>query len=172
MIEENLKRILRERRYLFRGTNTHAFEKSKTGSGYAGFINHAKKEQVNHTTPFLGVAISYAAQRIKSDFPEEPFRQGRSRHYIDYSEIELRPVLMAIDCVPYLERIRVGLEGDTGFSEKGIFVPLELEITGEISNEDIELIETIERLEFFAGKTMPQHKIRKLINMFKANFKK
>jgi len=129
MLEEDLKRILRERRWLFRGTTEAAFEQ-RHGLYYA---THTSAGVTTSGTLSVLYAMVYA------------INEGEKR--------ESRPMLLALDARPYVDNIEKGLEWKPFYISEGIVTKDEYEIRTPIRLRHVRRIETVADLRKYVGPT-------------------
>ncbi|HME87099.1 MAG TPA: hypothetical protein VKE88_01695 [Candidatus Nanoarchaeia archaeon] len=133
-LDDSLKMLLKEKEFLFRGTNTYSFDRTKTKSGMY-FGRHNGETDVTSTTLSLYNAMVNAHTRADSSHS----RGGA-------------PMLIAINAVPYLNRITKGLEWATyRKKEDGIVEPDEYEIHGQIDLRDIQILDNLDVVKKFAA---------------------
>jgi hypothetical protein len=127
MLEDSLKRLLRERQWLFRGTSSTAY--AQRNGVYFG--TRTREGYSTSCTLSILYAMIYAV------------READKRDGI--------PVLLAINSHPYISRIEKGVEWKPFRTWEGIVLHDEYVIRAAISKKDIIEIEDEERFRKYAG---------------------
>ena len=143
MLDEDVRLILRERRWLFRGTNDQLF-KPRNGI-YVGAYN--RNGVVTSTSLSVLYAMIYAT---------------------NYSLVRYHgahPLLLAIDARPYINHIEKGLEWKPFLIDEDIVTKDEYEIRTPIRTRHVHRIETAGELRVYTG-DIPEKAFKKLMRKF------
>jgi hypothetical protein len=127
MLEASIKRILKERRWLFRGTSEVAFE--RRDGLYFGV--HTFEGVSTSVTLSAMYAMSYAV------------REGEKR--------ECKPVFLAIDGKPYVDNIKKGVEWHPFRTWNGIVLPDEYEIVVPVRQRHLHVIDSVDEFREYVG---------------------
>ncbi len=166
MLDEEIIQIIKDRRYLFRGTNTISVMSNTKDGQYCGYYSPHGPTALTSTTSGPTYAMINAVQRIRADF------MGQVSFL--FPDVKTAPLLFAINSHPYLKRLEKGDESsrfvcrnDDGLPDNNEYV-----ISGLINMEHVRVISTFDELERYAiGVTKKGHRILKKW-WFKDGFKK
>lgn len=123
MNEQIIQMILKQK-YLYRGTNDHAFNFRKEGLGGKLYSGIGKKEKpITFTSLNPLLAMFSGIQRINSDY--------------SYYGIKTEPLLLAINPINYMEHLKEGSE------------PEEIEVHENLSLNDVFVVDSPEKFEEF-----------------------
>ncbi len=148
MLDDKLKQVLIEKKFLFRGTNSLHFQNRRTRNGsYFGFYgyyngNTNKKYFLTCTTLDILEAMVNGLGRIKSDGLQS----------------KAEPILIAINTLPYIDK-----------TDKGIEWPGEYVILGTIKPNHIELIDDLDKLRLFS-EGLTEQRFDVIKSMFEKEF--
>jgi len=135
-IDDETRRIIEEQGVLYRGVKRGAFDYRRATSevywGHYSRIDHQPKEfeHVTSTNIEPGYAYAYASSEKDIDFTIKSF-----------GFTDCMPVLLVIDAIPYMNRIRLGLEF---FSPRHFFS--EIEVIGGIDFGHIRVVKDLDEI--------------------------